>query len=122
MGNESGKSNEYPCAVERERTVYFQRLITVYFQPGPYILRVTRLCFQMHYFQYTIPCFQYTGYVSKRLFMFPISNFCFQYPTHVSKSELCFQTTMFPMYVSNIHGALPSKIWLPGDYGRSFMW
>ena len=50
-------------------------------------------------------CFQYTGYVSKRLFMFPISNFCFQYPIHVSKWKWCFQTIMFPMYVSNIHRA-----------------
>ena len=50
-------------------------------------------------------CFQYTNYVSKRLFMFPISNLCFQYPMYVSKWKWCFQTTMFPMYVSNIHRA-----------------
>ena len=51
-------------------------------------------------------CFQYTDYVSKRLLTFPMSDFCFQYPIYVSKWKWCFQTKMFPMYVSNIHGAL----------------
>jgi len=52
-------------------------------------------------------CFQYTGYVSKRLFMFPISNFCFQYPIHISKCKRCFQSTMFSMYDFNIKGFRP---------------
>ena len=90
MGDESGKSNEYSCAAERERTVYFQRLITVYFQPGPYILRVTRLCFQIHYFQFTIPCFQYKSYVSNIQVMFPNAFLCFQYPIFVSNIQLMF--------------------------------
>ena len=48
--------------------------------------------------------------------MFRIYNFCFQYPIHVSKCKWCFQTTMFPMYVSNIHRALPR----PCIYGLFF--
>ena len=41
--------------------------------------------------------------------MFPISNVCFQYTFFVSNRQWCFQTTMFPMYVSNIHGAYKSE-------------
>ena len=72
--------------------------------------------FPIYYFMLPIlnVCFQYTGYVSKRLLMFPKSNLCSQYPIHVSKCELCFQTTIFQMYVSNIHWAVFVSLWCLG--------
>ena len=109
----------------REKTVYFQfwdRIIsvkTVRFICGPKFAEFSLIIFIIilmfpnalfpisnSMFPISDVCFQYTNYVSKRLFMFPISNLCFQYPMYVSKWKWCFQTTMFPMYVSNIHRAL----------------
>ena len=44
-------------------------------------------------------------------FMFSIYVFCFQSHNDVSNISLCFQSTLFPMYVSNLHitfgGPLP---------------
>ena len=59
------------------------------------LILIIILGFQMHYFQYTILCFQYKIYVSK-------GKWCFQ--------TLMFPNCMFPiyfqiMYVSNIHRA-----------------
>ena len=60
------------------------------------LLHLKLPCFQMHCFQYIILCFQYTGYVSKRLLMFSISNPCFQmrvmFPND-NFSNVCFQYT-----------------------------
>ena len=65
-----------------------------------------RLCFQTKMmFPISRICFQTLFYVSNILFLFLISDVCFQYTFFVSKRKWCFQTTMFPMYVSNIHGA-----------------
>ena len=109
----------------REKTVYFQfcdRIIsvrTICFICDPKFAEFNLIIFiiilmfpnalfpiSKSLFPISEVCFQYTNYVSKRLFMFPISNLCFQYPIHVSKWKWCFQTTMFPIYVSNIHRAV----------------
>ena len=52
--------------------------------------------------------------------MFPISNFGFQYPIHVSNFKWCFQTTMFPMYVSNIYRALVTGVDVVDRCGRGW--
>ena len=51
-------------------------------------------------------CFQSNSYVSNIHIMFPKSNVCLQYTFFISKCKWCFQTTMFPMYYSNIHRAV----------------
>ena len=66
-----------------------------------YIRFQTKVMFPMYRL-----CFQSNSYVSNIQIMFPISYVCFQYTVYVSKRKWCFQTTMFPMYVSNIHGAV----------------
>ena len=57
------------------------------------------------WFQYTIKCFKYKTYISNLQVRFPNAFLCFKYPIHLSKCKWCSQTTMFPMYVSNIHRA-----------------
>ena len=49
--------------------------------------------------------FQSNSYVSNIQIMFPIFDVCFQYTIYVSKLNWCFQTAIFLLYVSNIHGA-----------------
>ena len=66
-----------------------------------YIRFQTKVMFPMYRL-----CFQSNSYVSNIQIMFPISDVCFQYTVYVSKRKWCFQTTMFPMYVSNIHEAI----------------
>ena len=78
------------------------------------------VCFQSNMmFPISNFCFQTLFHVSNIQFLFPISDVCFQYTFFVSKRKWCFQTTMFPMYVSNIHRAekLTSKI-----FGTIFSW
>ena len=65
-----------------------------------YIRFQTKVMFPMYRL-----CFQSNSYVSNIQIMFPISYVCFKYTVYVSKRKWCFQTTMFPMYVSNKHGA-----------------
>ena len=93
----------------------------VFMKPWSYTLRATLsmifrymfpiyVCFQTKVmFPICRICFQSNSYVSNIRFLFPISNACFQYTFFVSKCKWCFQTTMFPMYVSNIHRATYSN-------------
>ena len=48
-------------------------------------------------------CFQSTFFVSSLIFMFPMYLFCFQTTCNVSNLFRCFQSTMFPIHVSNPH-------------------
>ena len=78
----------------------FYHIIIFHYMFPIYVCFQTKIMFPI----YRI-CFQTLLHVSNILFLFPISDVCFQYTFYVSKRQRCFQTTMFPMYVSNIHGA-----------------
>ena len=59
-------------------------------------------CFQCMFPIYILP-FQSAFFVSNLITMFPMYFFCFQSNFHVSNLFLCFQSALFPMYVSNPH-------------------
>ena len=75
-----------------------------------------RLRFQNSMFPISNDCFKTTFFVSKLHFLFPIAFHCFQIMLLISilssmlsmysscsKQFLCFQSTLFPMVVSNLH-------------------
>ena len=106
-----------PYIFQQDRIFYQDRI----FSRTVYFTFQDRLFYHIVIFRYMFPiyvcfqtkimfpiyriCFQTLLHVSNILFLFPISDVCFQYTFYVSKRKRCFQTTMFPMYVSNIHGA-----------------
>ena len=68
-------------------------------------------------------CFQSKKIVSNVLFfvsnlkrLFPMYFFCFQSKKIVSNLTICFQSNLFPMYVSNLHITNPVKI---SEIGKS---
>ena len=64
---------------------------------------ISKTRFQTTMFPMYFFCFQYIFDVSNVRFLFPISFWCFQCTFFVSNRFQCFQSTMFPIDVSNLH-------------------
>ena len=86
-----------------ERSYTFTMIVKFTFYQMFLVFKDWFQCFSVSNLLLMLPlyrfCFQST-------FLFPMSDVSFQFLYIFSKLNLCFQIAMFPMYVSNIYGAV----------------